>query len=73
MFIFGIDIDSKEILADTKNADSSTTLGSFGMPDLLHSLNDQEILVRLESFQSYFVSTTIVVFLVLADDYDIGP
>jgi hypothetical protein len=69
MFIFGIDIDSEEILADRKNA--GTTPGSFGMPDLLHSLNDREILVRSESFRSYFVSTTAVVFLFLAD-YDIG-
>jgi len=30
MFIFGIDIDSKEVLADKKDADPSTTLGSFG-------------------------------------------
>jgi hypothetical protein len=71
MFIFGINIDSEEILADRKNAGPSTTLGSFGMPDLLHSLNAQEILVRSESFRSYLVSTTTVVFLFLAD-YDIG-
>jgi hypothetical protein len=72
MFIFGIDIDSEEILADRKNAGPSTTLGSFGMPDLLHSLNDQEILVCSKSFRSYFISTTTVAFLFLADDYDIG-
>jgi hypothetical protein len=45
MFIFGIDIDSKEILADKKNVDPSMALGSFRIQDLLHSLNDQEILV----------------------------
>jgi len=71
MFIFGIDIDEREILADRKNSGPSTTLSSFGMPDPLHSLNDQEILVRSESFQSHFVSITTVVLLFLAD-YDIG-
>jgi hypothetical protein len=71
MFIFGIDIDEREILADRKNAGPSTTLGSFGMPDPLHSLNDQEIFVRSESFQSPFVSITTAVLLFLAD-YDIG-
>jgi hypothetical protein len=72
MFIFGVDIDSKDILADRKNSDLSTTRGSFGMPGLVHSLNDQEILVRSEPFQSYFVFTTAVVFWFLTE-YDIGP